>query len=124
MALIWTALVLVTTLAYDLTWLEPPAQDQLYCVSCERSGIMNKVDILRGPPVESAAAQAGDVGALRAGVARDAPQVLVESVGTGDLAVPLAALLSALFNRGSRSGRGDGAEHDSGSSEELHLAGE
>jgi hypothetical protein len=76
---------------------------------------------LRGPPVEGATAQAVDVRALGTGVAGDAPKVLVQSVGTGDLAVPLTALLSALLNGSSRSGRGN-AQHDGSSSKELHLA--
>lgn len=76
---------------------------------------------LRGPPVEGATAQAVDVRALRASVAGDAPQVLIQSVGTGDLAVPLTALLSALLNGGGRSGRGN-AQHDGSSSKKLHLA--
>ena len=59
---------------------------------------------LRGPPVESAAAQTVDVRALAARVSRNTPQVLVQSVGAGDLAVPLTALLSALLDGGSRSG--------------------
>lgn len=75
---------------------------------------------LRGPPVQSVAAQAVDVGALRTGVAGDAPKVLVQSVGTGDLAVPLTALLSALLNGGSRGGRGN-TQHNSSSSKELHA---
>ena len=77
---------------------------------------------LRGPPVEGAAAQAVDVGALGASVAGDAPQVLVQSVGTGDLTVPLSALLSALLDSGGGSGRGH-AQHDGSSSKELHVAG-
>jgi hypothetical protein len=75
---------------------------------------------LRGPPVEGATAQAVDVRALGAGVARDAPKVLVQSVGTGDLAVPLTALLCALLNGGGRSSRGN-AQHDGSSSKELHV---
>ena len=81
---------------------------------------MRGVKNLRGPPVEGATAQAVNVRALGAGVARDAPQVLVQSVGTGDLAVPLTALLSALLNGGGRSGRGN-AQHDGSSSKELHV---
>lgn len=56
---------------------------------------------------------------MRASVAGDAPEVLVQSVGAGDLAVPLAALLSALLNCGSRGGRGN-TQHNSSSSKELH----
>jgi hypothetical protein len=78
---------------------------------------------LRGPPVEGAAACTADVGALRAREARDAPQVLVQSVGTGDLVVPLTALLSALLNDVSGSGRGNTQHDGSSSSKELHIAG-
>jgi hypothetical protein len=78
---------------------------------------------LRGPPVEGATTRAADVGALGAREARDAPQVLVQSVGTGDLVVPLTALLSALLNGVSGSGRGNTQHDSSGSSKELHVVG-
>jgi hypothetical protein len=78
---------------------------------------------VRGPPVEGAATRAADVGALAARVSRDTPKVLVQGVGTGDFAVPLTALLSALLNGIGGSGRSD-SQNDGSSSNKLHVVGE